>query len=185
MSQATIVNGVNLDDLMTAVEAVQSDPENGKLTFTVSSKWENGFRATHTTSNFAVGGEPGSRGKEHSLSTDEPLEILGSDKGISPAETLISALAACLTVGYAANAAVMGIELQELSFEITGNGSLEGFMNIGNKRAGLTDLSIKAFVKSDAPKEKIAELHNYTNEHSPIWDTICNPVSITSEFVTR
>ncbi|MEN8008000.1 MAG: OsmC family protein [Candidatus Krumholzibacteriota bacterium] len=184
MSQATMKNGVNVDDLMAAVEAVKSDPANGKLTFTVTSKWENGFKATHTTSSFAVGGEAGSREKEHSLSTDEPNQILGSDKGISPAETLISALAACLTVGYAANAAAMGIDLEELSFEITGNGSLEGFMNIGNKRAGLSDLSIKTFVKSDAPKEKISELHNYTNEHSPIWDTICNPVSITSEVVT-
>ena len=44
MAQATIKNGVNVDDLLTAVEAVKSDPENGKLTFTVNSKWENGFK---------------------------------------------------------------------------------------------------------------------------------------------
>ena len=184
MSQTMTKNGINVADLMTAIEAVKSDPENGKLTFTVKSKWENGFKASHTTGGFVVGKETGHRDQNHSLNTDEPNEILGGDAGISPAETLISSLAACLTVGYAANAAAMGIDLDELSFEITGNGSLEGFMNIGNKRAGLSDLSIKAFVKSDAPKEKIDDLHNYVNEHSPIWDTICNPVSITSEIVS-
>jgi uncharacterized OsmC-like protein len=184
MPQATIKNGVNLDDLMTAIEAVKADPANGKLTFTVHSKWEDGFKARHTTGGFTVGKEDGNRDQDHSLSTDEPREILGGDAGISPAETLISSLAACLTVGYAANAAAMGIDLDELSFEITGNGSLEGFMNIGDKRAGLSNLSIKTFVKSDAPKEKLDELHNYVNEHSPIWDTICNPVSITSEIVS-
>jgi hypothetical protein len=89
-----------------------------------------------------------------------------------------------LTVGYAANAAALGIDLDELSFEITGNGSLEGFMNIGNKRAGLDDLKIKAIVKSNAPAEKLQELHDYVNAHSPIWDTICNPVQIESEIVT-
>jgi len=184
MAQETIKNGVNLDDLMAAVEAVTSDPANGKLTFTVNTTWESGFRARHTTGSFKVGPENVSRDQNHSLSTDEPREILGGDAGISPAETLMSSLGACLTVGYAANAAAMGIDLDELSFEITGNGSLEGFMNLRNQRAGLSNLSIKAFVKSDAPGEKLEELHNYTNEHSPIWDTICNPVSITSEIVT-
>jgi len=184
MAQATIKNGVNLDDLMAAVEAVTADPANGKLTFTINTTWENGFKARHTTGSFKVGPENGSRNQNHSISTDEPQEILGGDAGISPAETLMSALGACLTVGYAANAAAMGIDLDELSFEIKGNGSLEGFMNLRDQRAGLSDLSIKAFVKSDAPREKLEELHSYTNEHSPIWDTICNPVSITSEIVT-
>ena len=183
MAQATIKNGVNVDDLMTAIEAVKSDPENGKLTFTVHSRWENGFKARHTTGGFVVGRQAGSRSQNHSLSTDEPHEILGGDSGISPAETLISSLAACLTVGYAANAAAMGIDLDELSFEITGDGSLEGFMNIGDRRPGLGNLNIKTIIKSDAPQEKLDELHDYVNEHSPIMDTICNPVSITSEMV--
>ena len=178
-------NGVNVDNLMTAIDAVKTDPDNGKLTFTVSSKWTDGFKAKHTTSGFVVGKEEGKRTKNHTLATDEPNEVLGSDSGISPAETLISSLAACLTVGYAANAAALGIELDELSFEITGNGSLEGFMNIGDKRPGLSDFNIKTYIKSSAPKEKLEELHNYVNEHSPIWDTICNPVKIKSQIVTK
>jgi len=181
---ADIRNGVNVPDLMAAIEAVKMDRSNGKLMFTLSSKWTGGFRAEHTTSNFSVGKEPGKRAKNHTLSTDEPNEILGQDSGISPAETLLSALAACLTVGYAANAAAMEIDLDELSFEITGNGSLEGFMNIGDERPGLGDISIKTFVKSGAPAEKLKELHSYVNEHSPILDTICNPVNISSEIIT-
>ena len=184
MAHATIRNGVNVDDLMTAIEAVKADPKNGKLTFTVNSKWENGFKARHTTGGFVVGKEAGNRSQAHSLSTDEPHEILGGDAGISPAETLISSLAACLTVGYAANAAAMGIELDELSFEITADGSLEGFMDIGGKKPGLGNLSVKAIIKSDAPQAKLDELHDYVNEHSPIMDTICNPVSITSKIVS-
>ena len=184
MSQG-IRNGVNVEDLMAAIEAVKTDPVNGKLTFTLDTKWMGGFKADHTTSGFVVGKEPGKRAKNHTLVTDEPNEILGSDSGISPAETLIGSLAACLTVGYAANAAALGIDLDELSFEITGNGSLEGFMNIGDKRPGLSDLNVKAIVKSDAPPEKLQELHDYVNEHSPIWDTICNPVKIQSEIVTE
>jgi len=180
-----IRNGVNLNDLVTAIEAVKADPSNGKLTFTVNSKWDGGFKASHTTGGFVVGGEAGKRPQNHSLTTDEPNEVLGSDCGISPAETLISSLAACLSVGYAANAAALGIDLDEMSFEITGNGSLEGFMNIGDKRPGLSDLKIKAIIKSDAPPEKLQELHDFVNAHSPIWDTISNPVTIESEMITK
>jgi uncharacterized OsmC-like protein len=179
-----IRNGVNVDDLMAAIEAVKMDAADGKLTFTVNTKWKGGFKGEHTTSSYAVGKEAGKRAKPHTLSTDEPNEVLGTDAGISPAETLISSLAACLTVGYAANAAALGIDLDELSFEITGNGSLEGFMNIRDQRPGLSDLKINTIVKSSAPDEKLQELHNYVNEHSPIWDTICNPVKIESKIVT-
>ncbi len=176
-------NGVDLDQLMTAVEAVKEDAANGKITYSVRTDWRGGFKARHTACGYAVGKEQGHHAKDHSVETDEPKEILGSDSGISPAETLLSALAACLSVGYAASAAAMGIDLEELRFEITANGSLEGFMNIRNPRPGLGDVSVKAFVKSPAPASKLQELHDYVNAHSPIWDTIRNPVAITSRLV--
>lgn len=182
MSQ-NILNGVDVDDLFTAIESVRSDPENGKLTFTVRSQWKEGFRAEHTVADYKVGRERGKHTNRHTVTTDEPREVLGGDQGISPAETLLTSLASCLAVGYAANAAALGIDLNELSFEISGNGSLEGFMNIGDNRPGLSNINVKALVKSNAPQEKIQELHEYVNDHSPIWDTIRNPVKISSEII--
>lgn len=180
----TIKNGVNVDNLMTAIKAVKNDPANGKLTFTVRSSWKDGFKAEHQLGDYVVGKESSVHVKNHTMQTDEPREILGEDTGISPAETLISSLAACLTVGYAANAAAMGIDIDDMSFEITGNGSLEGFMNIGNARPGLKDISVKTHIKSNAPDEKLQELHDYVNLHSPIWDTLSSPISVKSELVS-
>lgn len=179
---ATIKNGVNVDDLMMAIEGVKEDPTNGKLKFTVHSKWKNGFKAEHKSANYVVGKEGAKHTHDHTVSTDEPREILGEDSGISPAETLLSSLAACLTVGYAANAAAMGIDIDEMSFEVTGNGSLEGFMNIGDSRPGLKDITVKTHIRSDAPEAKLKELHDYVNQHSPVWDTISNPVKVKSEL---
>jgi uncharacterized OsmC-like protein len=178
----TIKNGVNVDDLMMAIEGVKNDPASGKLTFTVNSKWKNGFKAEHKSANYVVGKDRFTHAHNHTVSTDEPREILGEDSGISPAEMILSSLAACLTVGYAANAAAMGIDIDEMSFEITGNGSLEGFMNIGDSRPGLNDINIKAHIKSSASEAKLQELHDYVNQHSPIWDTIQNPVKVKSEL---
>jgi uncharacterized OsmC-like protein len=180
---AVIKNGVDVDQLMEAIEAVKQDPANGKLRFSVHSKWLGGFRARHTTADYVVGAQKGKHASDHVVETDEPREILGSDRGISPAETLLSALASCLAVGYAANAAALGIDLDELSFEISGQGSLEGFMNLGDARPGLSGIRIEARIRSSAPPDKLQELHEYVNSHSPIWDTICNPVAIESRVV--
>ncbi len=178
-------NGVNVDQLADAVNAVRADPHNGDLEFTVRSEWKGGFKAQHTPTTYVVGREHGRHERTYTMSTDEPKEILGQDTGISPAETLLSALAACLSAGYAAAAATMGIDLEEVSFEITGKGNLSGFMAIGQERPGLTDVRVKALVKSSAPKEKLQELHEFVNAHSPIWDSISRPVRVTSQLATK
>lgn len=173
-------NGVDVNQLTTAIEAVKTDPANGQLTFSVRSKWTGGFTAEHTPSSYQVGRSAGEHAHPCTIRTDEPQEILGRDSGISPAETLLAALASCLTVGYAANAAARGIDLQEVRFEITGKGSLEGFMNLGTSRPGLTDVTVRTHLTANAPKAQLQELHDYVNSHSPIWDTIANAVKVKS-----
>ena len=177
-----VCNGVDVDRLTGLIENVKKDPGQASLTFRVVSEWKGGFRAQHVTSAYTVGYQTKDHARNHSVATDEPEAILGGDTGISPAETILASLASCLTVGYAANAAAMGIDIEELSFEITGRGDLQGFMNLGGVRPGLSSVSVKTHIKSDAPKEKIKELHDYVNNHSPIWDTIRNPVKIEAEL---
>ena len=55
-------------------------------------------------------------------------------------------------------------------------------MDIGDNRPSLTDISVKTHIKSSASEEKIKQLHDYVNEHSPIWDTLSNPVKVSSEL---
>jgi uncharacterized OsmC-like protein len=184
MTMTTAVkNGVDVQKLQTLIEDVKREPWRARLTFTVKSEWKGGFRAIHTTSDYIVGDEAGTHAKAHSIASDEPREILGSDAGISPSEVLLSALASCLSVGYAANAAGMGIDLKEVRFEITGRGDLQGFMNLNGVRPGITEVDVKTFVNADAPREQIEELHQIVNSRSPIWDTLKNPIDVRSELV--
>ena len=182
-TQATIRNGVNVENLMGAIEAVTTDAENGKLTFTTNSRWLGGFRARHTPGSYRVGGEPGTHSADHSIVSDEPAEILGTDQGISPAELLLSSLAACLIVGYAANAAALGIDLDDISVEISTDGNLEGFMNIREAKPGLESIAVRVNATTAGPADAVAELHDYVNAHSPIWDTLASPVHVSSELV--
>jgi uncharacterized OsmC-like protein len=178
-------NGVDVDKLLTVIEDVKKNPGNGKLIFRVKSQWKGGFRAQHTTSSYTVGNDTQEHKKNHTIGSDEPEGILGDDSAISPSEMMLTTLASCLSVGYAANAAAMGIDLKEVSFEITAHGDLQGFMNLNNMRPGLTDIQVKTHIKADAPADKLKELHDYVNAHSPMWDTIASPVKVKSELVAR
>lgn len=178
-----IRNGVDVDRLGSMVDAVKRDPKLAALRFTVHSEWKGGLRAQHAGGQYTVGVTTSQHTQPRPIFTDEPPEVLGTDAGVSPAEMTLAALASCLMVGYSANAAAMGIDLQSVTLDITADGDLQGFMNIGTTRPGLSKLSVRANVKANAPSAKIKELHDYVNAHSPIWDTIANPVRIESRLV--
>lgn len=178
----TVRNGVDVQKLTTFVEDVKREPWKGRLVFSVKSEWAGGFRAKHIVDSYVVGDEPATHVVDHTLTSDEPKGILGSDTGMSPSELILSALASCLTVGYAANAAAMGIDLDELRIETTARGDLQGFMNLNDVRPGLSEIEVKAFIRSNAPREKLQELHDYVNAHSPIWDTLAKPVNVRCEL---
>jgi uncharacterized OsmC-like protein len=178
-----IRNGVDVDKLGSMVEAVKRDPKQAALRYNVHSEWKGGMKALHAGGQYTVGVKTTQHAQPRPILSDEPPEVLGTDAGVSPAEMTLAALASCLMVGYAANAAAMGIDLQDLTLDISAEGDLQGFMNIGSSRPGLSKISVQARVKANAPRAKLQELHDYVNQHSPIWDTIANPVRVESRLV--
>jgi uncharacterized OsmC-like protein len=178
-----IRNGVDVDKLGSMVEAVKHDPKLAALRFSVHSEWKGGLKAQHAAGQYTVGTTTTKHKQARTVLTDEPPEVLGSDAGVSPAEMTLAALASCLMVGYSANAAAMGIDLESVTLDVTGDGDLQGFMNLGSTRPGLSKISVAATVKANASPAKIQELHDYVNQHSPIWDTLANPVRVESRLV--
>lgn len=177
-------NGIDVDKLGGMVEAVKDNPKLAALKFSVHSEWKGGLKAEHFGGQYSVGFTSARHKQRRTVVTDEPPEILGTDAGVSPAEMTLAALASCLMVGYSANAAALGIDLKEISLDLTGEGDLQGFMNLGQVRPGLSRISVSVNIKADAPQSKIQELHDYVNAHSPIWDTLANPVTVESRLNT-
>jgi uncharacterized OsmC-like protein len=181
-----IRNGVDVDKLGGMIEAVKRDPSLAALKFTMHSEWKGGLRSQHSGGQYTVGTTTTKHASSRPIVTDEPPEVLGTDAGVSPLEMTLAALASCLMVGYSANAAAMGIDLEEVTLDLVGEGNLQGFMNIGTTRPGLSKITVNAKVRAkNAPPQKLQELHDYVNQHSPIWDTIANPVRVESRLMTR
>src|SRR5256885_16497908 len=117
---ATIDNGVNVQALLDAREALAGAPEAAQFTWRTSSKWENGVHSTTSIKNFFGLGEEQSHKTEAVFDADHPEIFAAEDTGITPIEYLLVGLASCLTAGGAAVAPKRGVSLR--SVQATGEG---------------------------------------------------------------
>lgn len=178
------LNGINVTQLMDTINAIQINPDLAKFTFRASTRWVNGgYSRTTMQSFYGAGQEDTSRAVPFHLDGDEPPVLLGENRGPNAVETVLAALASCLAVGLAYNAAAQGIKIEELRFELEGGIDLHGFLGLSEKvRPGYRGIQLNCRIKSEVPREKLAELFEYVKKTSPVLDIICNPVPVTMEL---
>ena len=93
----------------------------------------------------------------------------------------LAALAGCLTTTLVYFAAAEGVQLDEITSKLEGDGSLLGFLGIDeNTRMGCEDIRVTFDIKSNAPREKIQELIELAQNRSGVFDMLTNktPVSV-------
>jgi uncharacterized OsmC-like protein len=176
---ATIHNGVNVDELNATVEAIRTDPSLAKFVFRSKSRWINRAHLQSTFDSLYGAGEEHKRTTPHFLEGDEPAALLGTDLAPNAAEAALHALSCCMGVTYAYNAAAMGIDINNLSFEMETDTNLQGFLELDPKiRPGLSAMRIKVNLDCNGTKKQIQDLHAKVQRTSPLLDTFRNPVDI-------
>lgn len=180
MSMATMRNGVDLDRLVGTVEAIQSDPHLAQFQFRGSSRWEGGGRCvTEIISFYGAGAEQQHR-QTHLMAGDEPDVLLGSDSGPNAVEAVLAALASCLAVGFAYNAAARGIDVESLSFDLEGDLDLHAFLGLSDRqRPGFDKIRVSYSLESAADRQVLDELEEHVLHTSPVLDILRNPVPVT------
>src|SRR6266511_3955689 len=113
--------------------------------------------------------------------------LLGRDRGPNAVELVLAALGFCYSVGFAYNAAAMGYELEELSYEIEGDLDLRNFVGIAEgPRPGFSAIRVRGKAKArNATPEQLEELCQYVQDTSPVLDIIANPVSVETSLEAR
>jgi len=113
---------------------------------------------------------------------DEPPVLLGQNRGPNAVELLLAALGFCYSVGYVANAAARGIEIEDMSYEIEGDIDLRNFLGLGDEaRPGFSEIRAKAYVKApQTSAEELRELCSYVQGTSPVRDVLANPVPVST-----
>lgn len=167
-----VVNSIEVNTLMGVIGAVKENPELGKKTFTVETKWLGG-----TASESKIG--------EFTVRADEPIELGGTNTAPNPVVITMSALGSCLLTGFAANAAAMGIEIENMRIVSEGTLDLRGFFGLSEDvRPGFQTLKYTTYIKSKAPKENLEALGRHVEKTSPCGDICRNQLKfVTSDVV--
>ena len=181
MVQQTILNGINTSELSDAMRFMKENPELGKYRFSATHNWIEGTHCQTTIKDFWAGGHvvDTSREREHVIDADEPTSLLGSDHGANATEALLHALASCLSTTFVYHATAQGVQVEEIELQLEGNIDLNGFLGLDdNVRKGYESICVNFMVKADASREKLQELCEYAQMHSPVFDIVSHPVEI-------
>jgi uncharacterized OsmC-like protein len=106
---------------------------------------------------------------------DEPEQMGGTNKGPTPIQVLLMALAGCLNVTAHEVAKQQGLPLNSLNIEIDGNLDACTFMGCSTEnRAGFEKISVHFDAKFDTPvpQEKINTWITDTELRCPVTDNI-------------
>lgn len=179
----SVQNGVDVGALGEAVESITADPNVGEFTFHAETEWTDGLKCVTLINDFDQGGER-IYTQDFAIEGDEPEQILGQRTAPNAVELLLAALGSCLSVGYAANAAAMGIGLDDLSFEMEGDVDLRGFLGISDEvRPGYNSISCTVHLESEAAEAELDELRERVEATSPLLDVITNAVDVRTDMV--
>lgn len=160
-TNVTLLNDVDIEAVAGLIGAVAADPAKSATTWRAQVTWLGGFRSEAKVRSFAP------------IASDEPAGLGGTDSAPNPVEQVLAALGNCLAVGYAANATARGIEIKELSIDISGGVDLHTFLGLRpGGHAGFDDISVDVKLESDATPEQIAELHEHVLSTSPVGHTL-------------
>lgn len=180
----TVRNGINVDQLMETIEATQTDPNVGTFTFRASSSWQDGTHSIGRIQGFTHAGEDDTtRAEPFVLHGDEPPVLLGDNRGPNAVELVLQALAFCYAVGYVANAAAQGIEIDRMDYEVEGDFDARAFLGQDGPRPGFTQIRVTGTVSSpNATDEQLTELCQYVQDTSPVRDVLANPVPVSTSL---
>ena len=171
------VNGIDLEALDEFVEAINENAAEGAVRFRVKTEWTGQTRSESTVEGYSIGGREVAR--RFKIVADEPTELLGNNSAPNPQELLMSAVNACMMVGYVAQAAVRGINLEACRIETQGELDLRGFLGLDEKvPPGYRKLHYTVTLKGDGTREQYEEMHRAVQATSPNYFNMARPIEM-------
>jgi uncharacterized OsmC-like protein len=184
MPGTTVNNGVNVEALLQAREALKAAPQAAKFTWRASCKWQNGTHSRSLVQGFHGLGEEQKHRTAFSFEADHPEVFASEDLGATPVEYVLVGLASCLTAGVAAVAQNRGIQLRSVEAKLEGSMDIQGILGIDSDvRNGYDDIKVTFHIDADASKPEIEALVAQSQKRSAVFDIVTNPTNVRVEVV--
>ena len=175
-------NGVNVEALLGAREALTQAPPAAEFTWKAVNEWVNGTHSRSTVEKFFGLGEEQSHKTSQSIDTDHPEIFAAPDNGPTPVEVVLMGLAGCLTGGVASVAQNRGIQLRSVKATVEGDMNMYGILGIDpDVHNGYSNVRVRYEIDADASQEDIAAVVAQSQKRSAVFDIITNPTNVQVE----
>jgi uncharacterized OsmC-like protein len=176
----SVNNGVNVDALLGAREALTNTPAAAQFKWRAACEWKNGTHSHSTVESFFGLGEEQHRKKTFNFDADHPEVFASEDLGATPVEYVLVGLASCLTAGIAAVAQHRSIQLRKVKATLEGDMDLQGILGIDDEvRNGFKGIKVTYDIDADASREDIEALVAQSQKRSAVYDIVTNPTNVT------
>ena len=175
-------NGVNVEALLGAREALTEAPQAAQFTWRAKCDWVHGTHSRTSVEGFFGLGEEQQHRTEFSFDADHPEIFASEDHGATPVELVLAGLASCLTAGVAAVAQNREIQLNSVSATLEGDMDVQGILGIDSDvRNGFSGVKVSYQIDADASKEDIEAVVAQSQKRSAVYDILTNPTNVSVE----
>ncbi len=117
---------------------------------------------------------------------DEPQALLGDDSAPNPQEYLLAAMNSCMLNTFVAACSLMGVTIESLELECTGDIDLRGFLGIDPSVApGYERIEYTIRVKGDGTQRQYEKAHEAMIATSPNYYNMTRPIALGSRLVVE
>ncbi len=170
------LNGVDIEKIQALVKDMQENPqtyrEMASSAWNARVQWVGGFQ--HSV--FARQLSP--------TTFDEPAEVAGGDRGLSPHEAIMSAVGACVATGFVAQATARGVKVESLEVQVDGKLNLPVFFGLAEGNPGYDEMDVTVYATTDAPANVLQEIYEKAVGLSPVLNTVQRPVKVNTRLRT-
>jgi len=177
-------NGVNVEALLEARQALSEAPDAAKFTWRAECEWIKGTHSRSKVEGFYGLGEEQRHKDTFMFEADHPEIFASEDHGATPVEIVLAGLASCLTAGIAAVAQNREIQLHSVKATLEGGMDIQGILGVDSDvRNGFDGIKVTYKIDADATPEEIRALVAQSQKRSAVYDIVTNPTNVTVEVV--
>ncbi len=179
----SVDNGVNVEALFGAQEALKSAPEAAKFKWRATVEWIKGTHSRTSVEKFYGLGAEQKHKDKFTFDADHPEIFAAEDNAATPVEIVLAGLASCPTAGVAAVAQARKVQLRSVSATLEAGMDVRGILGMDDDiRNGFDGIKVTYKIDADASREDIKAIVAQSQKRSAVYDIIANPTNVTVEL---
>lgn len=181
-AEKPVNNGVNVEALFGAKDALANAPEAAKFKWRASVQWVNGTHSRTTIDDFYGLGAEHKHKSTFTFEADHPEVFAAADQAATPVEIVLASLASCLTAGVAAVAQARQIQLRSVTATLEAGMDIRGILGVDSDvRNGFDGIKVTYKIDADASPDDIKAIVAQSQKRSAVYDILTNPTNVTVE----